>query len=165
MSVQVPATRSVEHGTFRLERTYAATPARVFEAWANEAIKDRWFGSGDPDFLAVIDRYSLDFREGGREHLAGKVADGRTFSLDATYHQVLPDERIVYSYEIHVAGRRTSVSLVTIELAEAGMGTKLGLTEQGVFLDTKDTNALRRLGATDELDKLGRYLETVPTEG
>ena len=159
MSVRTPATRSVEHGTFRLERTYAATPDRVFAAWATEAMKDRWFGSGDPDFLEVTDRYSLDFREGGHEQLSGKLEGGRSFTFHATYQEILPDERIVYSYEVHVGGRRISVSLVTVELAEAETGTKLALTEQGVFLDTTDTNAQRQLGATDMLEKLGLYIQ------
>lgn len=35
--------RSVLHATFTLERTYPATPARVFAAWADPAAKARWF--------------------------------------------------------------------------------------------------------------------------
>ena len=35
--------RSATHGTFTLERVYEASPARVFKAWADPAIKARWF--------------------------------------------------------------------------------------------------------------------------
>ena len=36
--------RSTEHATFVIERTYAASLARVFHAWAAPAAKARWFG-------------------------------------------------------------------------------------------------------------------------
>jgi len=39
--------RSVTHGTFTIERTYAASPARVFKAWADPGAKARWFGCSD----------------------------------------------------------------------------------------------------------------------
>jgi len=35
--------RSVSHGTFAIERAYAASPARVFAAWADPAAKAVWF--------------------------------------------------------------------------------------------------------------------------
>ena len=51
--------RSIAHGTFVLERTYPASPARVFRAWADPSIKKRWFGGG---FLReYYSRRDLDF--------------------------------------------------------------------------------------------------------
>ena len=42
--------RSTHHATFVIERTYAASPARVVAAWADPAAKARWFaGPGDWD--------------------------------------------------------------------------------------------------------------------
>ena len=56
--------RSVKHATFVIERTYDASPARVFAAFADPEIKKRWFGA--PDEWAP-DEQELDFRVGGRE--------------------------------------------------------------------------------------------------
>ena len=42
--------RSVTHATFVIERTYHASPARVFNAFADQAAKARWF-AGPDDFL------------------------------------------------------------------------------------------------------------------
>lgn len=39
--------RSTRHATFVIERTYAASPARVFEAWADPEAKRRWFVGPD----------------------------------------------------------------------------------------------------------------------
>jgi uncharacterized protein YndB with AHSA1/START domain len=151
-------TASVEHGSFTIERTYPATPQRVFAAWSRREQKNPWFGEGD-DFLASVERYSLDFRLGGHEVLKGMASRNRTFVNDATFHDIVQDERIIVSYEVLVDGRRISVSVMTVELAPVQEGTHLVVTEQGAFLDGLDTNAQRVLGATDSLDQLGTYLE------
>ena len=39
--------RSTQHATFVIERTYAASPARVFNAFADRAAKARWFVGPD----------------------------------------------------------------------------------------------------------------------
>ncbi len=154
---------SVVHDSFSIERTYAATPQRVFAAWASQPVKDRWFGEGD-DFLAPTSVYTLDFRVGGREQLEGVLPSGREFSYDAIYQDIVDDQRIVASYDVRIDGRRTSVSLLTVELSEVPGGTSLVLTEQGAFLDRLDTNAQRQDGARDSLDKLGAYLEAQESE-
>jgi len=149
--------RSVVHDSFIIERVYPATPQRVFAAWASHPEKDRWFGEGD-DFLASTSDYTLDFRVGGRERLAGTLPDGRAFTYDALYQDIVADQRIVASYDVCIDGRRNSVSLMTVEFDEIARGTRLMLTEQGAFLDGLDSNAQREEGARDSLDKLGEYL-------
>ena len=149
--------RSAVHGSFTIERTYPVPPQRVFAAWASQPAKDRWFGTGD-DFLAPTERYTLDFRVGGHEILEGRFPDGRTFGYEAFYHDIAEGRRIVVSYDVRVDGRRTSVSLMTVEFADAARGTKLVLTEQGAFLDGLDSNDQRQEGALDSLNKLEMYL-------
>jgi uncharacterized protein YndB with AHSA1/START domain len=151
--------RSVVHGSFTIERTYPVPPQRVFAAWASHPAKDRWFGTGD-DFLAPTERYALDFRVGGHEILEGIFPDGRTFGYEAFYHDIAEGRRIVASYDVRVDGRRTSVSLMTVEFGDAASGTMLVLTEQGAFLDGLDSNDQRQEGALDSLNKLEMYLLT-----
>ncbi len=150
---------SVAHGSFTIERTYAATPQRVFAAWASQAAKDLWYGAGD-DFLASLDRYELDFRVGGLERLDGTLPNGRAFRYEAVYQDIIDDTRIIASYDVRIDGRRTSVSLMTVELLPTTGGTTLRMTEQGAFLDGLDSNEQRQLGAADSLDKLGAHLDS-----
>ena len=154
--------RSVTHGSFTIERTYPAPPERVFSAWSSQPTKNLWFGEGD-DFLANTDEYSLDFRVGGRERLAGAMPGGRQFTYDALYQDIVENRRIVVSYEVGIDGRRNSVSLMTVEMAPLNGGTQLILTEQGAFLDGLDSNDQRQEGAADSLDKLGKYLAAAVT--
>jgi len=152
------AQRSVAHGSFTIERTYHADPRVVFEAWASEAAKNAWFGEGD-DFLSLTAAYSLDFQEGGRERLHGSLPDGRTFTFDGIFHDIVADRRIVSSYEVAIDGRRNSVSLMTVELeSTTDGGTKLTLTEQGAFFDSLDSNEQREEGAADSLNQLAAFL-------
>jgi uncharacterized protein YndB with AHSA1/START domain len=153
------ANRSVAHGSFSVERTYPAPPERVFAAWAIRSAKNAWFGEGD-DFLASTDEYTLDFRVGGHERLAGTMPGGRTFTYDAFYQDIVDDRRIIASYDVCIDGTRTSVSLMTVELMPVAEGTRLVLTEQGAFLDGLDSNEQRQEGAVDSLDQLDEYLKS-----
>ena len=148
--------RSVEHATFVVERTYDASPSRVFAAWADPAAKARWFGDpgqGGGDF-------ELDFRVGGREFNRGTVpGGGQSFTYEARFEDIVPDERIVYSYDMHLDETRISVSLGTVELKPAEAGTRLVYTEQGAFLDGHDTPQSREQGTGSLLDALGEELE------
>jgi uncharacterized protein YndB with AHSA1/START domain len=144
--------RTCEHATFTVERTYNASPSRVFHAFADPAHKSQWFGGGT-DL-----NHSMDFRVGGREHLAGSVPDGPAYTFDVLYQDIVEDQRIVYTYDMSLDGQRISVSVATIELAADGERTRLTVTEQGVFLDGLDQPAMRAQGTEELMDKLGTTL-------
>ncbi len=149
---------SVEHATFVIDRTYPTTPARVWAAWATVEAKSQWFG--DPDLADGDPKGShvLDLRVGGREYFAGDVPNGPNFVYDATFFDVVENERIVAAYDMLMNGQRISVSLYTMQLTEVADGTRLTLTEQGAFLDGLDTNAQREEGTNSIFDKLGEVL-------
>ncbi|HUE08151.1 MAG TPA: SRPBCC family protein [Acidimicrobiales bacterium] len=147
-------TRTAEHGTFVLSRTYPVAPERVFAAWASREAKARWFGAPGGDTPAL----KLDFRVGGTESLSGGPPDGPVHTYRATYHDIVPNERIVYGYTMDADADRISVSVTTVEFAPAGDGTTLTFTEQGVFLDGHDTLVIREKGTGELLDQLGAAL-------
>jgi uncharacterized protein YndB with AHSA1/START domain len=143
--------RSVTHATFAVERSYPATPARVFAAWADPTAKARWFGGSDWE-------HELDFRVDGREKSRGTL-DGTVYTFSARYQDIVPDERIVYAYDMHMGETRISVSLATVELKPDGDGTTLVFTEQGAFLDGLDDPSQREEGTRILLDGLAKELE------
>ena len=147
--------RSVTHATFSLERTYPTSPAQVFAAWANPDTKRRWFGGSD-DAPAQL---QLDFRVGGRETSRGVGPDGKVYTYEARYADIVADRRIVYTYEMDQNGTRISVSIGTVELEQDGPATRLVYTEQGVFLDGLDSSAEREHGTRALLDALGALLQ------
>ena len=153
--------RSVIHDTFVIERPYAASAARVFAAFASEEAKSAW---GDTGELAKAEPATgpaeFDFRTGGRERF-GHRYQGISYTYDALYYDIVPSQLIVYSYEMYADGVRISVSVTTIEFAEADDGTTLTWTEQGAYLDGFDGEEAPRLrqgGTSEMLDGLGKYL-------
>ncbi len=153
--------RSAHHDTFVIERRYDAAPARVFHAFADLEVKSQWFGGPD-DWTRG--KHHFDFREGGSEGLSGGPAGQAPHHFNATYHDIVQDQRIVYSYAMQLGTQRISVSLATIEFLPAGKGTLLKLTEQGVFLDGFDDAGGREEGTRGLLDKLGAWLERQNTQ-
>ncbi|GIH08293.1 activator of HSP90 ATPase [Rhizocola hellebori] len=153
--------RCVIHDTFSIERTYPATPSRVFAAFASAKAKDAWGSVSEHEIAdGAAGEQQFDFRPGGRE-LFGVKARGATYRYDARYYDIVPDHRIVYSYEMYADDVRISVSVATIELAKSAAGTTLTWTEQGVYLDGIDgaqAPALRVGGTNELLDGLARYL-------
>jgi len=132
--------RSVTHATFVVERSYEASPARVFAAWADPAAQARWFAGPDEWETA---EFELDFRVGGRETNRGGPPGGPVHSFHGYYQDIVPDQRIIYTYDMHLDETRISVSLATVEFTPAGRGTRLIFTEQGAFLDGYDNPAPR----------------------
>ena len=150
--------RSVVHGAFHIERAYDATAEEVYKALSEEAAKSRWFIG--PSGWRLIERV-MDFRVGGRERVQGRFDGGVTTTFDAVYHDIIPRERIVYTYEMRVDDRKISVSLATLQIKPDGeRRAKLLVDEQGAFLDGYDDAGARERGTGDLLDKLGASLRS-----
>ncbi|WP_309088599.1 SRPBCC family protein [Phenylobacterium sp.] len=147
--------RNVVHATFCIERRYPAPPSRVFAAWATPEAKAHWFDG--PEGTEIYER-SMDFRSGGAERLWGKHPSGKVSDFQARYFEVIPNERIIYGYDMWMNGVKLSVSLATIEFKPDGAGTRLVMTEQGAFLDGYDDAGSREEGTRWLLDKLAAAL-------
>ena len=145
--------RSAQHGTIRLERRYKAPPSRVFAAWADPKARAQW----DVPGRWVIAEQTFDFREGGLGVKRFGPKDDPRFVAETVYRDIVPDQRIVYSYRMTARGVPISVSLTTVELTRDGQGTRLFLVEQIVFLDGNDNVANREEGLSSMLDKIGEW--------
>jgi len=149
--------RKLTHSTFELEREYKAPVAKVFQAFADPALKSKWFDGPEP--WRPIES-AMDFREGGREVNEGQFGEGGPISrFDGTYHEIVENLRIVYSYEMRVDGVRLSVSLTSIVLTPTDAGTRLTLTEQGVYFDDLENPELRIEGMREALEMIAPVVE------
>ena len=152
---RIRAERSVLHGHFRLERVYPVPPPRVFQALSDPAAKAVWFVGGEG--YETLQR-SMDFRVGGREVLRGRWSSGTVSAFDAVYLDIVPNERVIYSYQMSLDETKISVSLATIQLFAQGTETRLALDEHGAFLDGYDDGGSRKRGTGLLLDRLGASL-------
>lgn len=152
--------RSITRGSFTITRHWKHAPMRVFNAFAKEDDKARWFG-GLPGWEKL--EKSFDFREGGRETLSGRHPSGTVSSFDCIYRDIVEPVagepgRIIYSYVMHLDGRKISVSHATIEIMPEGQGTRFVLTEYGDYLDGYDDAGSREHGTNLLMDLLDKSL-------
>jgi uncharacterized protein YndB with AHSA1/START domain len=153
----------VIHDTFVIERTYPTPVSRVFAAFTTEEAKNVWGDTGDlePSEPSTDSGDSeLDFRVGGHERFSFGY-QGVSQRYDATYYDIVPERRIIYSYEMYAGSVRSSVSVVTIEFVPVDGGTALAWTEQGAYLngvDGAEAPHLRKGGTSEMLDGLATYL-------
>jgi uncharacterized protein YndB with AHSA1/START domain len=147
---------TVAHDTFVIERTYDIPITQVFRAWSDPMLKARWF-AGSAEALGAS--YELDFRVGGREVNRGGPPGGPVYTYESQFHDIVPEQRIVYTYEMFANDNRLSVSVATVQFHNHDATTKLVLTEQGVFLDGHDTAAQREEGTLSLLDSLAATLQ------
>ena len=150
---------TVVHSTFTVERKITATPERVFHAFADITAKEAWF-AGPPEW--ALSEHTMDFRVGGQEIERGGPPEGPAHTFVARYHEIVENQRIIYSYDMYVGETKLSVSLTTIELQAESGGTRLTLTEQGAFLDGHEDPALREHGTKLLMDALAETFTSAP---
>lgn len=147
---------SAQHGSFTIERKLDYPPAKVFGAWADPKAKERWFAAP-----AESTNRKQDFRVGGRDSLKTSWPNGMVSEFSAEYWDIVPNERIVYVYEMHLNEKKISVSLATVQFLAEGKGTRMIVTEQGVFVDGYDDAGSRERGTNTLLDQLEMSLKAV----
>lgn len=145
----------VTHASFTIERSYAASPAEVFAAFADPAIKRRWFAEGEG---WAVEQFDVDFRVGGFERSRFRYQGGPPITNESVYQVIQPNERIILAYAMAIDGVPLSGSLLTMEYLPEGSGTKLVFTEQGAYLDGKDGPVHREEGSRELLESLARIL-------
>jgi len=122
---------TVVNATFTIERILNASPARVFAAYATIEAKGQWFKA--PSDIETLNR-DFDFRVGGKERFHARWPGGMVTDFQATYHDIVENERIILVYDMFRDGEKLSVSLLTLELRPEGDKTRLIHTEQGSYL-------------------------------
>lgn len=151
--------RNTNHATFSIERIYDAAPVRVFAAWASAEEKAKW-NACHTEWVAF--EQAMDFRVGGKEVNRVGPKGGTLHSFEAVYHDIVPNERIIYSYKMHLDDRLISVSLATVEFKPEKSKTRLVFTEQAIFVDGYEdsSGADREKGTGIGLDRLHDALKS-----
>jgi uncharacterized protein YndB with AHSA1/START domain len=137
--------RTASYADFTIKRSFKSPVKELYKMFADKQSKELWFGG--PNDAPI--KHEMDFRVGGTELNSGKFHDGITHVFKARYYDIVPNERIVYAYEMYLNNNRISVSLATIEFHESAEGSELALHESGVFLDGFDTVETRERGTKE----------------
>ena len=108
----------------QLTHRFAAPPPVVFAIWTTPALIRSWFGSSH-GFRATDIR--VDLRPGGNWSLTN-VKGGIVELVSGTYHEVVADRRVCYSY--HFEGT-DFFSVISVDFAPDGDGTRIAFLQTG----------------------------------
>lgn len=148
---------TVTNATFTIERVLNASPGRVFAAYGSLEAKSAWFKA--PSDIETLDR-DFDFRVGGKERFRARWPSGLVSDFQATYHDIVADERIILVYDLFHDEQKLSVSLQTLEFRAEGDRTRLIHTEQGSYLvGGAEAVKSREHGTAWHIDNLVALLE------
>ena len=121
-------------GSFTIPLELAAQPERVWPLFADLPLRKKWVRMPGPSSTST---HEFDFRVGGSERLTNTFQSGdisETLENRSTFHDIIPNERIVLSYEAIVGELLRWVALVTVDFAPTAEGTHLDWTEQYSFV-------------------------------
>lgn len=139
---------AAERPSLTLERRLAAPPETVYAAWTDPAKIGRWWGPAEVGEVHA----EMDVRAGGRFRIVARAPDGETHHVSGVYREVVPNERLVFSWAWISTPERES--LVTVALRRDGGGTLLTLTHERFFDEAARDR--HRGGWSQALDKLER---------
>jgi uncharacterized protein YndB with AHSA1/START domain len=121
-------------GSFTIPLELSASPEQVWALLSEPDMRATWVRMPGPSSTVTRE---FDFRVGGGERLTSTFISGdirEDLENRSVFYDIVPNERIVSSYEVVVAGIPRWVALVTIEVAPSSLGTHLEWTEQYSFV-------------------------------
>jgi uncharacterized protein YndB with AHSA1/START domain len=150
--VTLPSDREI-----RLTRTFDAPRALVFEAFTKAEHVARWWGL--PGDELVIDAF--DARPGGRWRFVSRGADGSENGFRGEIREIVPNERIVQTFEWEGLPGHVSVETMTFEERD-GKTTIVGTSR---FDSVEDRDGMLQSGmeggAAESYHRLEELLKTI----
>ncbi len=137
-----------------LTRQFDAPRELVFKTYTDPQAIPNWWG---PRRLSTTVDH-MDVRPGGTWRFVQRDADGNEYAFHGVYHEVVPPERLVATFEFE--GMPGHVVLETARLEDLGGRTKL--TTTSVFQTVEDRDGMvasgMEEGATESMDRLEELL-------
>ena len=154
MTLLLPSDREIV-----LTRVFKAPRHLVFEAWTNPEHVKQWYGCS----IMTLPLCEIDLRVGGTYRYVMRDPAGVDHTMEGTYREITPPQRLVYTERYVTTGFTSNEALVTVIFAEhAGMTT---LTSTVLHQSKADRdghlNSGMETGAGEVYDRLEAHLETM----
>lgn len=139
-----------ERPSVNFSRHYNVSPEKVWRAWTDPEVLAKWFG---PDPEGVVSLADMDVRVGGQYHIRFGVPGGEEHDVAGVYQEVVPHQKLVFSWAWKSTPER--VSLVTVTLRPSGSGTELIFVHERFYDQAaRDGHNVGWTGAFAKLDRL-----------
>ena len=118
-----------ERPSLTLTRRFRARPEKVWAAWTDPETLIAWFGT--PKAKPGTLRAELDVRTGGRYRISFDHQSGEYFEVGGVYREVVPSQRLVFTWAWHSTAERES--LVTVSIRADGAGSLMVFKHEQFF--------------------------------
>ena len=151
---------SMEGQKLVIRRQFAAPVEKVYQAWTDPARLARWLSPNVRWNAPVVD---IEPVPGGRYDVRMRHSDGDEFHTVGRYVEVVPNERLSFTWTWLGSPFGMEETFVTVEFRPVSAGTELTLTHDR----QTDPKALEGTsgGWTGCLDMLESYLNGTPLLG
>ena len=152
MAQSSAATHLDARPSLTLTRRLRARPEKVYAAWTEPENLMQWFGPAT--VTPGTTRAELDVRVGGRYRISFNNAKGEHNEVGGVYREVVPNERLQFTWAWHSTPERES--LVTVSIKPDGAGTLLTFRHEQFADEAARDNHQR--GWTEFLANLENYV-------
>ena len=139
----------------RMSRVFDAPRDLVFEAHSSAEHMRNWWGPRNYETISA----EVDFRPGGKWRVVHRGPDGDEYAFRGEFREIVPPERITWTFEFEGAPGQISVETVSFEERD-------GTTTVSVVSDLGSKEARDAMlesgmaeGADETYDRLDEYLE------
>jgi uncharacterized protein YndB with AHSA1/START domain len=148
-------TKGTEKLSLEIKRLIKAPRDRVYAAWTDPAQLKQWFGPENVQTRELV----ADVRVGGKFRWDLNNADGEKMTCRGEYRELQPGKKIVFTWQWEDdEDWENHISIVTVELADAGAGTELRLTHEK--LPNEESRDGHTRGWNSALDKLEKFFSS-----
>jgi uncharacterized protein YndB with AHSA1/START domain len=141
----------------QMTRVFDAPRDLVFEAHSSAEHMKNWWGPRKYETISA----EVDFRPGGKWRIVHRGPDGEEYGFHGEYREIVPPERITWTFEFEGAPGQVAVETLTLEEHD-GKTTLTAISDAGskeardAVLESGMTE-----GAAETFDRLEEYLETL----
>jgi uncharacterized protein YndB with AHSA1/START domain len=144
-------------GEIHITRMFDAPREMVFEAHSSCEHMSNWWGPRKYEFASC----EIDFRPGGKWRVVHRAEGQDDQGFRGEYREIVPPERIVWTFEWEGAPGQVSVETLTLEEHDG----KTLLTANAVYDTVEDRDGMLQSGMEEGMietyERLDEYLEVL----
>ena len=152
LTVTTPSDREIV-----MTRIFDAPRDLVFEAHTSCDHMSNWWGPRKYEIASC----EIDFRPGGKWRIVHRGPDGEEYGFRGEYREIVPPERITWTFEFEGWPGQVAVETLTLEEHDG----KTTITATSVYDSVEARDAMidsgMESGAAESFDRLDEYLEVL----
>jgi uncharacterized protein YndB with AHSA1/START domain len=152
LEVTTPSEREIV-----MTRVFDAPRDLVFEAHSSCDHLRKWWGPRRYEVVSC----EVDFRPGGKWRIVHRGPEGEEYAFRGEFRDIVPPERIVWTFEFEGMPGNVSVETLTLEESDG----KTTFTSTSVFDTVEQRDGMlesgMEAGAAETMERLDEYLEVL----